>query len=94
MKLIPVLTEKGLNLAKGGQYSFWVERGHTKNQIKKIIGEIYGVNVTGVRTMKYKGGTKKNLKGKTIRIKERKKAIVTLKKDEKIDVFEAKEKKK
>lgn len=93
MKLKPILTEKSLNLARSGKYSFWVDKNLLKSQIKKILGEVFGVHVTSVRTIKYKGGIRINLRRRKIKIPERKKAVVTLKEGEKIDLFETKEEK-
>lgn len=81
MKIIPVLTEKSMALAKDGMYTFWVDYGFNKRDIKKAIEKLFDVHVTGVRTINLRGGRTK-------------KAIVTLAKDEKIDLFEEKGKKK
>jgi len=94
MKLIPILTEKSLQLAKQGKYSFWLDRNLKKKEIKKLIGEIFTVHVMSVRTMNYKGGVKTNLKRRKVTIPSRKKAIVVLKEGEKIALFETKENKK
>lgn len=90
----PILTEKGLALAKEGKYSFWVDKLLAKPQIKALLAGLYKVHVKKIKTMKYKGGFKKNSRGIKIRIPERKKAIITLGKDEKIDAFEVKKEKK
>lgn len=92
MKIIPQLTEKSLDQAKKGHYTFWVEKGADKFQIKKAIETVFDVHVTGVRTINLRGGEKKNLRGQKVSHKDRKKAIVTLKADEKIDLFEEKKK--
>jgi len=94
MKFIPILTEKSLQLAKQGKYSFWVGKNLNKKEIKKLISEIFTVNVISVRTMNYKGGIKTNLKRRKITVPSRKKAIVVLKEGEKIALFETKESKK
>lgn len=88
MKLKPVLTEKGLKEAKEGNYTFWVERNMNKNQIRKAIENVFDVNVLRVRTINYRGEKKRTMMGKTKIIKPRKKAIVTLKGKDKIDLFE------
>lgn len=90
MKLDPILTEKSLEEAKKGKYTFWVGRNMTKHKIKKLIGDVFGVSVVRVRTMNYVGETKKTNTGKIKRIMPRKKAVVTLKEKEKIDLFETK----
>ena len=94
MKLLPLLTEKSLNEAKKGNYTFWVDMGMNKAQIKKAVEEIFGVNVSRVRTMNYKGRREKNFKGRIRRISPRKKAMVTVGEKEKIDLFETETKKK
>jgi len=90
MILTPILTEKSLKDAKTGFYTFWVDKMLTKFQIKGLISQVYDVHVVTVKTMNYKGGTKKNFRGKTQVIKARKKALVTLAEKEKIDLFESK----
>ncbi len=90
MKIIPVLTEKSMSQAKEGFYTFFVGAGLTKNQIREAIERAFDVHVTSVHTMNFKKGLKKNSKGETVTLKARKKTIVTLAKDEKIDLFEEK----
>lgn len=90
MKVTPVLTEKSLNAAKEGQYAFVVEVGLNKLEIAKLVSSIYGVQVKTIRTLNYKKGEKRNVRGRKVNIKAFKKAIVTLGKDEKIDAFEVK----
>ncbi|MDP3994401.1 MAG: 50S ribosomal protein L23 [bacterium] len=94
MKFIPILTEKSLQLAKLGKYSFWVSKNLNKTKIKKLIGEMFAVQVVSVRTMNYKGGIKTNTKRRKVTVPGRKKAIVFLKEGEKIALFETKENKK
>ena len=90
MKLVPVLTEKSLEAAKNGKYTFWVGRNMTKHKIRKLISDVFEVSVVKVRTMNYVGETKRTNTGKTKRIMPRKKAVVTLKEKEKIDLFDTK----
>lgn len=94
MKIIPVLTEKSLDQAKEGNYTFWVDRRLNKNQIRKLIEEAFGVHVIRVRTINVRGETKRTFQGRKTVIKPRKKAMVTLKEKEKIDLFETKKGKK
>lgn len=93
MKPEPVLTEKSLEQAKKGNYTFWVDRNLTKHQIKKLVGGVFGVSVIRVRTANIAGETKKTLAGVRRVVQSRKKAIVTLKEKEKIDLFEEKKSK-
>ena len=92
MKLEPILTEKSLSKAKKGNYTFWVDRKLNKHQIKKLVSEVFDVVVVKVRTINVAGEKKKNNKGKIKVVKPRKKAMVTLKEKEKIDLFEVKNK--
>jgi len=87
-KLIPVLTEKSLRNAKEGIYTFRVDSSLTKHVIRKLIEETFGVNVTKVRTIKEQGRIKKNYRGQRREIMPSKKAMVSLKGKEKIDLFE------
>lgn len=88
MKLKPILTEKSMQEAKEGRYSFWVPSGLVKGQIRRLISEVFGVKVKTVRTINYKSKKKMNLwKRKKIVISPRKKTVVTLAEGEKIDVF-------
>lgn len=93
MRAIPVLTEKSLESAKEGVYTFWIEVRSNKHQARQLIEKTFGVHVRTVRSINYKGGIKRNLKGVIQKVKPRKKIFVTLKKDEKIDLFEEKKKK-
>ena len=86
----PVFTEKSSKMAKEGKYTFWVDRGLTKNAIKALVAKQFGVHVVGIKTISVAGEVKRNVKGKKITVKGAKKAIVTLKAKEKIDVFEEK----
>ncbi|PIP57613.1 50S ribosomal protein L23 [Candidatus Woesebacteria bacterium CG22_combo_CG10-13_8_21_14_all_39_10] len=90
MKVTPILTEKSLNVAKEGKYTFVVDVGLNKLEIAKLINSIYAVHVKSVRTLNYKAGEKRNVRGRKVNIKAFKKAVVTLGKDEKIDAFEVK----
>lgn len=88
MKIKPILTEKSLNLAKKGKYSFWVDPKLSKYQIKKLVGDIFAVHVKKVSTINYKKIVKKNMLRKGFKITPAKKrTIVTLAAKEKIDIF-------
>jgi large subunit ribosomal protein L23 len=91
--LKPVFTEKSTKMAKIGKYSFWVEVDSDKMSLKSEIAKLFGVHVTSIRTVR-KGGEKgKNARGKKFNKLASKKAIITLKDGEKIDVFEESKKK-
>lgn len=88
MKLKPIITERSLSEAKKGNYTFFVDRNLTKFQIKNLVSQVFGVTVTKVRTINKIGEHKRNYQGKKRYIKPQKKAMVTLKEKDKIDLFE------
>ena len=79
-------TEKGGNIMSLNKYLFWVDKSSNKVEIKKAIEVIYKVKVNGVNTIIVKGKPKRvrYAMGKT---SDWKKAIVTLKEGDKIDVI-------
>lgn len=84
----PIVTEKTeLLKTKNGQYSFQVMRSANKNEVKKAIEQMFKVQVKQVRVMNYDGKPKRMgvFAGKRSNWK---KAIVTLKKGEKIESLE------
>lgn len=90
MNLRPVLTEKSLDNAKKGKYTFWADPNATKYTVKRLIEEIFEVKVATVKTSNYKKSVRKNFKGNKVTEAARKKCIVTLKGKDKIDIFETK----
>jgi len=86
----PVITEKSMECAQRGVYTFIVAKKARKEEIKRAIEEQFNVNITSIKTMLVKGKTRlagrKRLK---IRTSDFKKALVKLKKDQKIELFEA-----
>ncbi|MDO8513326.1 MAG: 50S ribosomal protein L23 [bacterium] len=88
----PVITEKSMQLAPSGQYTFEVHPNTNKIEIAKEIKRLYKVDVVSVKIISTKGKYKiyKRIKGKQSDIK---KAIIILKSGNKIPGFEmAKEK--
>lgn len=87
----PLITEKSLNQALAGEYIFEVERSASKEEIKKAFKEAFDVDVISVKTMTIKGKTSR-VWGRRERAKVTplKKAQVSLKKGQKLDVFEIK----
>tara|TARA_B100000029_G_C17401501_1_gene897219 strand:+ start:506 stop:799 length:294 start_codon:yes stop_codon:yes gene_type:complete len=81
----PNITEKATQLSEFNKVVFKVHKGASKTAIKKSIEKLFKVNVIKINTI--------NLKGKTKLIRNRKsfksgykKAIVTLKKGQSIDL--------
>jgi large subunit ribosomal protein L23 len=92
--LKPVLTEKMLNLSeKLGKYGFEVQREANKHEIKRAVEKKFNVTVEAVSVVNLKGKTKRmsTRRGMTFgRRSDRKKAVVTLQKGQKIDFFAGK----
>ncbi len=88
----PVITEKMTNLQeKWNQYAFDVVPDANKIDITKAIEKKFNVKVNSVRTITFKGKSKTQFtkRGRFSGFKpKRKRAIVTLHKDNKIDLFE------
>jgi len=84
----PLLTEKGtLMKERENKVLFKVANAANKIEIKKAVEEIFKVKVDNVSTMNFQG--KKKRMGKYAgRRSDWKKAIVTLKKGEKLDFIE------
>ena len=81
----PTITEKATSLSEFNKIVFKVHKGASKNSIKKNIEKIFKVNVIKINTVNIKG------KNKLVRNKKAfksgyKKAIVTLKKGQNIDL--------
>ena len=81
----PHITEKATLLSEHNAVVFRVAADSTKPQIKAAVEALFGVTVTGVNTIVQKGKTKK-WKGAPYQRSDMKKAIVTLKDGQSIDV--------
>ena len=81
----PIVTEKSTSLSEFNKIVFKVDKGANKKSIKRSIEKIFKVNVVKINTVNIKG------KSKLVRNKKAfkpgfKKAIVTLKKGQSIDL--------
>jgi large subunit ribosomal protein L23 len=84
----PVVTEKITALREAhNRYCFEVATWANKLQIKRAVESLFKVKVTGVTTMNIRGKVKR-LGRNTGRRPDWKKAIVTLAKDNKIELIE------
>jgi len=83
----PHITEKSTLLSEQNAVVFKVATKATKPQIKAAVEALFGVSVTGVNTLVQKGKTKR-WKGAPYQRSDVKKAIVTLKDGQSIDVTE------
>ncbi len=82
----PVVSEKTYALMDLGQYTFIVDTRSNKTEIKQAVESIFGVKVTSVNTMNRPGKARRTRLG-IGRRKNTKRAIVTLRDGETIDIF-------
>lgn len=84
----PLITEKSSAAYQSrGEYTFEVHVDASKPQIRSAIEQLFGVKVTGVWTSNQRGKEKRM--GKTVgRRPNWKKAIVTLRDGDTIEIFE------
>jgi len=83
--LSPVVTEKSTNLSEQNKIIFKVSNKLNKTILKKNIEKIFKVNVIKVNIIN-KQPRKKITRGKKVKIQGYKKAIITLKKGQNIDL--------
>ena len=83
--LAPHITEKSTLLSEQNGVVFKVANDATKPQIKEAVEALFNVNVVGVNTIVVKG-KKKLFRGVPGKRSDVKKAIVTLKEGQSIDV--------
>ena len=81
----PTITEKATSLSEFNKIVFKVHEGASKNSIKRNIEKIFKVNVIKINTINLKGKTKM-VRNKKAYKSGYKKAIVTLKKGQSIDL--------
>ena len=81
----PTITEKATSLSEFNKIVFKVHEGASKKSIKKNIEKIFKVNVVKINTINLKGKTKM-VRNKKAYKSGYKKAIVTLKKGQSIDL--------
>ena len=83
----PIITEKSTMLtAEANKVAFWVDVNANKKEIKEAVERIFDVKVISVNTQKVPGKLKRmgRFEG---RRPTRKKAYVTLKEGDKIELF-------
>tara|TARA_B100002052_G_C15756551_1_gene540297 strand:- start:324 stop:617 length:294 start_codon:yes stop_codon:yes gene_type:complete len=81
----PVVTEKSTNLSDQNKIVFKVPNSSNKNTIKKSIEKIFKVNVTKINIIN-KQTRSKITRGRRVKVIGYKKAIITLKKGQSIDL--------
>ncbi len=83
--LSPMVTEKSTNLSEQNKIVFKVPTGANKIDLKKNIEKIFKVNVTKINIINKQNRTKLT-RGKKVKVSGFKKAIITLKKGQSIDL--------
>ena len=83
--LSPLVTEKSTNLSELNKIVFKVPSSANKKNLKKNIEKIFKVNATKINIINKQNRTKVT-KGKKVKISGFKKAIITLKKGQSIDL--------
>ncbi len=81
----PIVTEKSTNLSDQNKIVFKVNKNANKKNLKNNIEKIFKVNVIKINIINKKSRTK-TTRGKKVRVKGFKKAIITLKKGQNIDL--------
>ena len=83
--IAPHITEKATNISEQNKIVFKVPYKANKKNLKKNIEKIFKVNVTKVNIINKKSRIKVT-RGKKVKVKGFKKAIITLKKGQSIDL--------
>ena len=83
--LNPVVTEKSTYLSEMNKVVFKVNTSADKKSVKKSIEKIFKVNVVKINIINKKGRFK-SVRGKKVKVQGYKKAIITLKKGQNIDL--------
>ena len=81
----PLITEKGTKQEKGRKYFFRVHPNANKHEIQEAVEQLFNVKVVKINTM-ITGGKLKRVRFQPGRTSDWKKAIVTLKEGQKIDL--------
>ena len=86
-----LVSEKGVLMKeRDNKYLFRVALDANKHEVKRAVEELFKVHVIGVSTMVMRGKTKRfGFRREEGRRPNWKKAVVTLKKEEKIAAFES-----
>lgn len=83
----PIVTERSYRLIEQQKYTFEVDKRSSKEEIARAVEQAFSVKVLQVNTVSMKGKLKRQ--GRTSGYtKNWKKAIVTLKEGDRIEIFE------
>ena len=83
----PLITEKSTILQEQNKYGFEVDKKANKTQVKQAVEKTFKVNVTAVNVMLMRGKTRR-VGRRQVQTQSWKKAIITLKPGDKIELFE------
>lgn len=84
----PLITEKSMSMAGLGKYVFEVNINANKHEIADAVKEIFSVEVLNVNTLRVKGKKKRMGRFPEGKTADWKKAYVTLKPGQRIEIFE------
>ena len=85
--LAPIVSEKSYSLIEGNAYTFEVHPRANKTEIKQAVEAIWNVHVTKVNTMNRKG-KRKRFRFTQGKRPDSKRAVVTLREGDRIEIFE------
>jgi large subunit ribosomal protein L23 len=86
----PVISEKSYRLMNDNVYVFVVDRNANKLDVRQAVEQAFGVRVEKVNTMNRKGKATRNRRTNTTgKRPDTKRAVVTLRAGDKIDLFES-----
>jgi len=83
----PLVTEKNAALQAQGKYAFEVAGEANKEQVKQAVQKAFNVTVTKVNVITMPG-KEQRMRGRTVISPSWKKAVVTLKPGDKIEIVE------
>jgi large subunit ribosomal protein L23 len=82
----PIITEKSIAAQSNGVYAFWVSKNSNKHQIAVAFKEVFGTVPLDVHTISLQGKVKSDpRKRMDIQKPHRKRALITIAKDQKIE---------
>ena len=91
----PVISEKSMEHTAINRYTFYVNKKATKKEVSQAVEKQYKVDVLDVKVINIRGKRvtfgKKRIKGKR---SDKRKAIVTIKAGQKIEIFDLGQEKK
>ena len=82
----PHITEKVVGMSVHDKYVFVVDRKSTSMEVRKLIEKMYGVNIVKMNMINLPA-KKKRLGSRYTKVNGPRKAIVTVKKGQKIDII-------